>query len=126
MLHARKVLVDCQRAHDFLEDETDEILFRLMWVAGIALARTVGHVLDKVDAKRDARLGKIIKAQFANWKANPSANLIFWDFIDDERNRVLKEYSVGFLSGPIPIVADGEIYELDENLFCPLGDGTFA
>lgn len=126
MLHARKVLADCKRAHEILELETREDIFRLLWVSGIALARAVGHVLDKVDAEQDEHLARIIRSKYASWKEHRSANRIFWDFIEDERNRVLKEYSVGFLSGPIKLAADDEVYELDENLFCPLSDGAFA
>jgi hypothetical protein len=126
MLYARRVLADCRRAHELLEIETQEDRFRLLWVAGIALARAVGHVLDKVDGEQDNSLARIIRAKYASWKQHRSANSIFWNFIEDERNRVLKEYSVGFLSGPMNIVADNKIYTLDENLFCPLSDGAFA
>jgi hypothetical protein len=101
-------------------------MFRLLWVAGVALARAVGHVLDKVDANQDERLAEIIRSRYTAWKQNRPTNRIFWDFIEDERNRVLKEYSVGFLSGPIKIVAAGDSFELNENLFNPLGDGAFA
>lgn len=126
MLHARRVLADCRRAHEILELETAEDQFRLLWVAGIALTRTVGHVLDKVDAKEDERLVKIVRATYASWKEHRDANRIFWDFIEDERNQVLKEYSFGFLAGPISLVANGEVHKLDENLFCPLSGGPFA
>ena len=67
MLYARKVLFDCRRAHELLELERNEEMFRALWVAGIALARTVGHVLDKVDAKQNERLARIIRAQYESW-----------------------------------------------------------
>lgn len=126
MLHAYRVLADCKRAHELLELETRDDMFRLLWVAGIALARAVGHVLDKVDANNDARLARIVRAKFISWKQDKQTNRIFWDFIDDERNRVLKEYSRGFLAAPINIFAAGEVFELNENLFNPLSDGAFA
>lgn len=41
---------------------------------------------------------------------------------------MLKEYEIGFLSGPIGVLAqaEGKVYELDENLFCPIVDGRYA
>jgi hypothetical protein len=33
---------------------------------------------------------------------------------------------MGFLSGQIPIIASGQLFLLDKNLFCPITDGTFA
>lgn len=126
MLHARKVLDDCKEAHRLLEDETDDTKFRILWVAGIALARAVGHVLDKVDSKQNKKLKYAISNAYDSWKRDRAANRMFWDFIEDERNRVLKEYEIGFLSGPIPVMASGQSFTLDENLFCPISDGEFA
>lgn len=126
MLHARKVLDDCKKAHELLEDETDDTKFRILWVAGIALARAVGHVLDKVDSKQNETAKRVISSAYENWKKDREGNKIFWEFIDDERNRVLKEYEMGFLSGPIHVAASGQLFTLDENLFCPISDGAFA
>ncbi|MBM3130952.1 MAG: hypothetical protein FJ009_20280 [Chloroflexi bacterium] len=126
MLKARKVLDDCRIAYGLLESETNESNFRVLWVAGIALARAVGHVLDKVDSKQDKKLGTIIARLYDAWKRDKTGNKIYWEFIKDERNRVLKEYEVGFLSGPIPVTASGEIFVLDENLHCPISDGAYA
>ena len=53
---ARKVLADCKKAHDLLEAESDTARFRLLWVSGVALLRSVGHVLQKVDSRHDLRV----------------------------------------------------------------------
>lgn len=126
MLRARNVLNDCKKAHELLESETNEAEFRILWVAGIALARAVGHVLDKVDSQQNAGLREIITKTYENWKQDRENNMIYWEFIEDERNRVLKEYAIGFLAGPMNLTASGETFTLGENLFCPISDGVYA
>ncbi len=125
---ARKVLEDCKSAHALLEDETDGIRFRLFWVAGIALLRAVGHVLKKVDAANDQELSAIINCIYHEWKQEKDKNAIFWEFIDNERNNLLKEYEVGFLAGPVDlcVIPEGAIFTLDENLFCQIAVGRYA
>lgn len=123
---ARKVLADCKHALDLLETETAPETFRVLWVAGVALARAVGHVLQKVDGERDAGVKKAVSAAYASWKTDRAGNAIFWDFIEEERNQVLKQYEIGFFAGPVDVLATGEVHILDENLFCPLTEGSFA
>lgn len=55
MLTARTVLQDCWHALHLLEEETDEASFRVLWVAGVALARAVGHTLRNLDAQTNPR-----------------------------------------------------------------------
>lgn len=126
MHNARKVLVDCKHALNLLEAETAPDTFRVLWVAGVALARAVGHVLQKVDGERDAEVKKAVSAAYALWKSNRAGNAIFWDFIEEERNQVLKQYEIGFFAGPVDVLAGGEAHTLDKNLFCPLTEGSFA
>ena len=126
VLKARNVLADCRNALDLLEEETRPEVFRLYWVAGIALARAVGHVLRKVDGEHDATIKRAVALAYTVWQADKQANAIFWDFIEQERNQILKEYEVGFLAVPIDVVAGGELHTLDEHLFCPMADGAFA
>jgi hypothetical protein len=127
-LTARTVLSDCKNAHVLLEDELDKIRFRLFWVAGVALLRAVGHVLQKVDGERSPAIKLQIQRAYSEWKSEKEANAIFWEFIEDERNNILKEYAIGFLSGPVEVLAqpNGEIVLLDENLFCPIAEGRYA
>jgi hypothetical protein len=127
-LKARTVLNDCKSAHSLLEDETDEVRLRLFWVAGVALLRAVGHVLHKVDSEQSPALKLRIERAFSSWKKDREANAILWEFIEDERNNLLKEYDVGFLSGPVHMLIEpeGQAFTLDENLFCPISDGRYA
>jgi hypothetical protein len=125
-LKARNVLADCRTAVNLPQEETRPEVSRLYWVAGVALARAVGHVLQKVDGEHDATIQRAVASAYAAWKADKQANAIFWDFIEQERNQILKEYEVGFLAGPIDIVAGAELHTLDEHLFCPIADGVFA
>ncbi|HEU4921824.1 MAG TPA: hypothetical protein VFT23_01975 [Burkholderiales bacterium] len=100
MHKARQVLADCRHARDLLEAETSSDNFRVLWVAGVALARAVGHVLQKVDGERDAEVKKAVSTAYFSWKSDRAANAIFWDFIEEERNQVLKQYEIGLLRRP--------------------------
>jgi len=125
-LKARIVLADCRNALDLLQDETRPEVFRLYWVAGVALARAVGHVLQKIDGENEPRIERAVGSAYAAWKADKQANAIFRNFIEQERNQILKDYEVGFLAGPIDVVAGGALHSLDEQLYCPIADGVFA
>lgn len=126
-LAARKTLSDLRRAHEMLEVEEDIASFRVLWVGAISLARSVGHVLDKIDARTSPKMREAISNAYVVWKANKYENSIFFEFIESERNSVLKEYEFGFMSGPIDIVvSDGSVHSLTDNLFCPLGYGSYT
>ena len=61
------------------------------WLITITLLRAVGHVLAKADSgSSDA--GIAIDKQFAELKARKPEPVIFWRFIEEERNNVLKVY----------------------------------
>lgn len=109
-----------------LQEESRPASFRVLWVAGVALARAVGHVLQKVDCEKDRAVSVAVGKAYASWKADRLSNTIFWDFIEEERNQVLKQYEVGFFAGPVDVVADDQVHTLDDHLFCPLTDGPFA
>ena len=95
---ARDVLDDCRWA---LMNHTGDLqgeAFRVSWVAVVALLRTVGHVLRNVDAREgDTHLKKAIADLWSNLKAGEKQRQppIFWDFIEQERNLILKEYILG-------------------------------
>lgn len=127
-LTARTVLNDCKSAHALLEDESDRTRFRLFWVAGVALLRAVGHVLQKVDTEQSSALKAAIGRAYAEWKRDKEANAVFWEFIENERNNILKEYEIGFLAGPIDVIVqpNAESFPLDGNLFCPIAEGRYA
>jgi hypothetical protein len=134
---ARVVLDDCRLALQLLEDETDLRRWRFHWVAAITLIRAVGHVLDKVDGKSPAvKAGA--RAAYARWTANTPEHQIFREFIERERNTILKEYEFNLHPGEtvevaIPVklqrLSDGALIEaatvfpLDNNIYRPLLDG---
>jgi hypothetical protein len=56
------------------------------------LLRAVGHVLDKVDGEQTPAYRAAISAWWAGLKGTKPKPQVFWDFIEDERNTILKEY----------------------------------
>ncbi|NTH46626.1 hypothetical protein G6K98_15970 [Agrobacterium rhizogenes] len=138
---AREVLDDCRVALSMLEDEVDLQRWRIHWAAAVALIRAVGHVLDKVDG-RDRYLKKATAAAFKRWKSDDDAHEIFREFIERERNNLLKEYSsdvhpldsvsVAVLltaipeGGGKPAVMGADVSELDENVYRPMVDGPWV
>lgn len=89
---ARRVLRDCHFAMQELRVAAEGREWRLRWVAVITLLRVVGHVLGKVDSERSSYLADAIQSHWARVKAAPSGHVIFHDFIERERNTILKEY----------------------------------
>lgn len=134
---ARLVLEDCRLALQLLEDETDLRKWRLHWVAAIALIRSVGHVLDKVDGN-SPEVRTASRAAYKRWTGDAPEHEIFRAFIEKERNTILKEYDFNLhpdeaVDIVVPVmlqrVSDGEmvqggvVYPLDQNIYRPLMDG---
>ncbi len=92
MFFAQEVLKDCKFALSILESEIEPQRWRLHWVGAVALVRAVGHVLHKVDGK-NKEFGPHIEDAYRRWKENRGENSIFWEFIELERNNILKEYN---------------------------------
>lgn len=69
--------------------------WRLYWVAGVALLRTIGHVLAKADAKSSPNHTQEIDNLWSRLRSDRESSWIFWDFIEKERNNLLKTYSFG-------------------------------
>ena len=130
---ARRVLEDCEAALAMLEDERDERRWRVVWVGALSLLRAVGHVLRNVDG-RTPGAQEAINAAYGSWKDKPE-HLIFREFIEKERNNILKEYCLSVLDSGEALVAvvvgdSDAIYSphdtpivLDENLFRPVTEG---
>lgn len=114
---ARWVLDDCKYALTRHSDSLQGEDFRMSWVTIVALLRAVGHVLDKVDASSDPRIAKAVKEEWAKLKATKPEPRILWEFIEQERNNVLKLYQIGVdrgirIKGP-EIANKGTIVEID-------------
>ncbi len=129
---ARGVLADCEAALGMLEDERDEQRWRVLWAGAVALLRAVGHVLRNVDG-RTAGSRESINAAYKTWTAKRPEHLVFREFIEKERNNILKEYRSNVLPSPeVPVVVvdsdAGSVthetpFVLDENLFRPMTEG---
>ena len=94
---ARNVLDDCRWALNRHTPVLEGEAFRVSWVALAALLRAVGHVLAKVDADQgDAHLKTAIADHWRKLNAGKAARepAIYWDFIEQERNMVLKQYGM--------------------------------
>ncbi len=80
---------------DVTDGDEELTEWRLYWVAGIALLRTIGHVLVKVDSKTSQHHARAIDDLWQQFKSDRESNRIFWKFIEKERNNILKTYSFG-------------------------------
>lgn len=132
---ARNVLVDCEAARALLEDDLDDITWRLLWVAVVVLLRAVGHVLAKVDAAGNPAVGRAAASAFRSWMPAGPERHIFRDFIEEDRNLIIKEYEHRMSSGPTILAAvpakGGDksaaavTYLANENLFRPMLSGKY-
>jgi hypothetical protein len=126
---ARKVLADCFLAHRLLEDETDTVIWRVHWVGALSLIRAVGHVLEAVDGT-DLLCRKISGEMYRSWRNKQNLeHEIFRDFIKQERDMMLKEYSTAVnLDKDVPLVVmpDEVSYFFDQNIFRQMDDGSWA
>jgi hypothetical protein len=134
---ARQVLADCVIALEMLEAEQDLVRWRVHWAGALALLRAVGHVLHKVDGA-DPKVRRQIDIAYRRWKSQRTENAVFLEFIEQERNNILKEYR--FNLHPLDnvdvaitltakhyetgnIVQIPEIIPIGENIYRPIVDG---
>jgi hypothetical protein len=61
-------------------------------VTAVALLRAVGHVLRNSDAKADPILESVVLEAWNRLSSTKPEPAIFWQFIEEERNNILKEY----------------------------------
>lgn len=91
-MKSRELYVDCCSARDLLvkaiqEKKTAEA--KVAWFASLAMLRAIGHVLEKVDSPGGGTAFKeLLKEKYDHWKEVE----IFRDFIELERNAIIKEY----------------------------------
>lgn len=131
---ARLVLQDAIHIRQKLEDETSVIEWRLGWILAVVLLRAVGHVLVKVDGDADPAVASVAKGCFSRWRFG-NEHSIFRDFIERERNSILKEYDTEMTEGPVSLISVPQSFDgtdttsetvLGENIYRPLADGPFA
>ncbi|WP_063659667.1 hypothetical protein [Aliivibrio fischeri] len=93
-MKSREVYDDCCYARDELEKAIEEGNYqkaKILWFSCLTLLRAIGHVLHKVDQpKYDDFFSTQLDEKYKFWiKHEP----IFKDFIDKERNKIVKEYA---------------------------------
>jgi hypothetical protein len=91
---ARKVLPRAEHMlAELRKDPQDIVAWEAILTACIAILRSVGHVLDKVDGKTNPRLRQSIDSWWVKIKEGEQSKNppIFWAFIDEERNLILKK-----------------------------------
>lgn len=125
-LQCQQVLDDSELALELLEQESDPQRFRLFWLAAVAALRSVGHVLHKVDAASSVEYKRAVDAGYRRWKDDRQKHKIFWLFIEDERNSVLKgaDPSVYPISHELA-VDPGFVYEVGFDIFAPMLRGPW-
>lgn len=89
---AREVLADCRGALLELSDGIQGPEWRRRWITAVVLLRAVGHILDKVDGARTPKHRLAVDNWWSKLKATKPTPKIFWHFIEDERNAILKLY----------------------------------
>lgn len=93
--HARVVLQDARHAIMNHNDELQAEAFRVSWFSIVGLLRAVGHVLDKLDKLSSPEMKHAIESKWADINSTKPNPKIYWEFIDKERNRFLKNYEHG-------------------------------
>jgi hypothetical protein len=94
-MRALDVLEECKRALDDFEAAGPTPYWRTRWVGLVALLRSVGHVLDKIDGAQSQQWRKAVDDAWVRVKSTKPEPRILWEFIEAERNNVLKAYEVG-------------------------------
>jgi len=119
---ALEVVNDCRiacRELDEAEKENNKRLIRIRWFTCLALLRSVGHVLEKVDQKSYSEYDMIFKEKFNSFK-NDS---IYLNFIKNDRDLILKEYKFFIIEGESERIESNFIVINDEGDFLGIGGG---
>ena len=91
-MKSRELYSDCVKARDLLSKaviDNNKTETKILWFACLAMLRAVGHVLKNVDAgQRSKAFQNDLASRYRKWKNDP----VFSDFIEKERNLILKEY----------------------------------
>ncbi len=133
-LHARLVWTDSEALLRKCEYAASEQEFRTYWFCSVAILRAIGHVLKKQDAAKNERLKGFVNDLWDHkWREDKRSNGIFFEFLDPERNRGIKEYDFSFYSGAqkVPILVDVvgeriEVIDVETDLYRPLETGPFS
>ena len=98
---SRAILHDCRHLLAELRQNPSEASWRTRWFATVIMLRAVGHVLEhEIKNSNDAEPQKIAQRWWKNLAQTGPEPAIFWQFIYDDRNALLKQYS--FSASPSP------------------------
>jgi hypothetical protein len=95
---ARTVLNDCREVLRQLRDNPAPQQWRILWVAALALLRTVREVLRNVDGERDDLHPKLKHEIGGFWKRMKETEpepAIYWEIICGNANGILHQYKLG-------------------------------
>ncbi len=98
----------------------------------LCLLRTVGYVLRKGGCRVLEPCSGQGELSLDALDAQKAEHSLFWEFIDNERHRILKEYELGFVYGEHMVIVespsntDVNPFILGPDLYVPLDDGEFA
>ena len=73
-------------------------MWRPQWAGLVALLRVVGRVLNTEDSKASPSARGAIEAAWKELNRTKPNPPIFWQFIEDERNSVLKNVQIQVLA----------------------------
>jgi hypothetical protein len=90
---ARFVLMDCRQALREFAGDIEGSRWRIVYMANVALLRAVYHVLKLRDVPSNPRLSAAFKRWDAELRRTKPKPEIYWEFIVNERNQLLKEYT---------------------------------
>ena len=84
--------------------------------------------MDKVDAKEDPHLKESVQNWWRELNSDTTKNTIFQNFIDQQRNNILKEYHFAHddHEQKLMVLPSMELFSLGELLFCPIEEGKYA
>lgn len=135
-MEAEKMLHIAKTAHEMLQavEERDQV--EVLWIAAITALRGVGHVLAKVDKQSSTVLSKRIDDWWIELNKNKSEekNLIFFNFIEKERNDTIKELSIHYDKDVqdllvIENINNGDAYFVNDVIpqliYIPMTDGYY-
>ena len=131
MVESKRILEIAKIALEMLEKETDKQQFLVEYYAAVSALRSVGHVLDKVDKQHLQGEYSTIDEWWSGIKKNREKSPIFHEFIEKERNQLLKEGAVNMDedgSGKYLLI-DNMVFpmtELSEDMvFVPIENGMY-
>jgi len=134
-MRAKQLLSDAKLSLAMLEDEDDKNRLRILWLASVVILRSIGHVLAKVDADFDPIHKCVIETW---WKSinerKDGENAIFHQFIESERNSIVKEYEMNFQDNALLSFGltdwgdESNITGIEElqSLYYPITEGPFC